>query len=692
MNLFKVGKISLAIFFLLIVYWPVSAMQFSMKYDMMDWFYPMRYLVGECLQNNLLPTWNPYTNLGYPLHTDPQSGALYPIVWLLGGLFGYSIYTIHLEFIIHIILAFYGMKKLGEEIGITENISIIVGLSYACCGFFVGNAQHLSWIISAAWLPFVICYYLRLMRLNNWQDALWLSVFSFLLLTGGYPAFIITIFYLMGIAFLVQIGIYFKKKDYASAKRFALNNGLSGFAFLLQSLVFLKFFMESMPFMVRTETLSLYDAQLLPFSPQSFLSFVLPAITGGNSGFFKTDPSMSNAYFGLFGLLFIVLYLLRKSNRKDLILWGCGIFFLLVAMGDYFFLREWLFHYVPMMNLFRYPSLFRIFALIAFLLLFGLSAQRYQQVRKNSFDWIKLRALGLVIIFLLCGLLIYAFQKSDWVFPEHWSGEAMVAFLNKSTNSQMVLIQAPIQILLLSLLLLKTFFKKGMAFMKFAVILILFDLFLSVQLNSFLTITSEANVHQLQEKLDELLAGFPIPVENVSDVSHQGGRHFYPIWYNQNIIKKKVAHNGYNNFKFKAYRAFNDKTGNKEILKNPVLFDSNNRAQDSLSVLNKGAVVITSFSPNRIEASVTFKEESEITLLQYFYPGWSATLDGEKINLFKKEDIFMAARVPEGSHHILFEFYPKHFTGYLFVSFGSFVLLLIYLWYSTVLPGSRSAN
>lgn len=679
MKLSSVGKISLAILFLLVAYWPVSFMQFSMKYDMMDWFYPMRYLVGECLQNNVLPTWNPYINLGYPLHTDPQSGALYPIVWLLGGLFGYSVYTIHLEFVIHIILAFYGMKKLSEEIGVNENISIIVGLSYACCGFFVGNAQHLSWIISAAWIPFVACYYLKLMRSNYWRDALWLSTFSFLLLTGGYPAFIITLFYLMGIAFIVRVLFYLKTKNFLAARKFFWNNCLFGFAFLLQSLAFLKFFLESLPFLVRTESLSISDAQLLPFSPSSFLSFILPFITGGNSGFFKTDPSMSNGYIGLIGFLFALLYLWKKPDWKSIILWICVIFFLLVAMGDYFFLREWLYDYVPMMNLFRYPSLFRVFALINLLLLFGLSIQRYRNIALNTRDWLKLRGLGFTLLFLLAGIFIYAFQKSNLVLPAEWSGASIVTFLNESTNSQMVLIQAPIQILLLSLLLFKTFFIKGISFIKYALILILVDLFLSVQLNSFLTIASEADVYQLQKKLDELPEAFPIPTENLSAITHQGGRHFYPIWYNQNMLRKKIAHNGYNNFKFKDYRSFTEKPDHMKILENPLLYDSGNTGVDSASIAQRGQIAITSFLPNKIEAQVSFQQDGEFTLLQYFYPGWKVKIDGEEIDAFKKEAIFLAVKVPKGEHQVVFEFYPPHFKGYLFLSGGVFILILIYL-------------
>lgn len=659
-----------------------------MKYDMMDWFYPMRFLVGECLQNNVLPVWNPYTNLGYPLHTDPQSGALYPIVWGLGYLFGYSLYTLHIEYMLHIVLAFYGMKKLAEAIGIEGNIALVIGLSYACCGFFISNAQHLSWIIAATWIPYVACYYFRLVQKNNSRDALCLSVFSSLLLTGGYPAFTITMFYLMGLAFVIQIGKQLWQRHFLAAKTFFLNNCLFGLSFVLQSLVFLKFFLEAMPFLVRTEALTLANVQLLPFSPQSFSSFVLPFMTGGHSAFFKTDMSMANAYIGLIAFVFLLRFIVKKLNLKTSILWGLGLFFLLVAMGDYFFLRAFLFHYVPMMDLFRYPALFRIFALVCFLLLAGLSLENYKSTLSSSANYSIVRWMsgalftGLVIIFS------YALSKASWAFPENLSAAALVSFFNKSTNSEMVLIQAPIQLFLLGLLFAKTYYQKGLSFVKFVLILVVVDLCLSVQLNTFLTINAEARLAPLQEKLDAFPDGFPIPAENLSTISHHGNKNYYPIWYNLNLLKKKVANNGYNNFKFRAYRTFKKQSEHLRFLEHPILFDSS-PGLDTSHAMSSADVEINSFTPTKIEANVQVSSERELTLLQYFYPGWTVRLNGKRIEPFEKEDIFLAVNVPQGKHQLEYEFYPPHFLVYAGVSLLSLMVVVGVLIFSTGMVKSR---
>lgn len=666
-----------AILFLLLTYWQVSCLQFCMKYDIMDWFYPMRYLIGECLQNNTLPVWNPYTNLGYPLHTDPQSGALYPIVWIIGYFLGYSPFTINLEYILHILFAFYGMKKLSQAIGIQDDVAVIVGMSYACCGFFAGNAQHLSWIISAAWIPYVLYFYYQLIQRNLWQDAVGLSLFSFLLLTGGYPAFIITTFYLLLIAFFIHLSTQIYKKEYANARRFLIGNCLFVLMFALQGLVFFVFLFEALPFMVRGEGLSLAQVQQLPFSPQSYISFILPFATGGNAEFYQTDISMANGYFGLIGFLFCLLIPFTKPDRKSVVLGFTGLLFLLIALGDFAFLRAWLYHFVPLMNLFMYPALFRLFALLCFLLLFGISMQKYWTGKAKAQDWKKLKYLGGALIIVFAGIFLYALQKSDFELPQHFSAKAISAFILKSTNSQMVLIQAPVQIILLSFLLFVVW-KKRLLFSKYLPRIIALDLFLSVQLNMFISVASEQRLAQLQEKTNQLPKGFPIPRENISTITHYGNGDFYPIWYNNNILLKKIAFDGYNNFKLKNFKQFNDSPGHIEKLKHPLLHWSDSSGT-GLNNVEKN-IEILSFNPTNVKAKVSLLEANQIVFLQSDYPGWQVKLDGKVIPHFQKENIFIAADIPAGNHDIEFNFYPRHFLQYLGISTFAFLIACLWLW------------
>lgn len=672
--------------FLFVAYWPISCLQYSMKFDIMDWFYPMRFLIGECLQNGVLPIWNPYINLGYPLHVDPQSGALYPIVWIIGNVFGYSPFTINLEFFLHIVFAFFGMKKLSEVFGICDDVAIIVGVGYACCGFFVGNAQHLSWIISAAWIPFVFYYYRKLMLYNAPVDALGLALFSFLLLTGGYPAFIITTFYLLLIAFLIHWSQQLYKKEFTTAWRFLANNFLFVLIFALQGITFLAFLIEGLPYMVRADGLSLEKVQMIPFSPQSYLSFVLPFATGGNKEFFQTAISMANGYFGLLGLLFFGLAFFIRPQPKIFLTGFAGVAFLIAAMGDHAFLRAWLYHYVPMMNLFMYPSLFRLFALLCFLLLFGIALQKYWRNEASEADWKRLKVLGYILLLVLLGIFLFAVQKSALFLPAGFSAKAITDFIAASNNSQMVLIQAPIQIALLAFLLF-IIQKKRDQLSKYLVIIIALDLFLSVQLNLFITAASEQSAPQLQAKVRQLPKGFPIPKEDISANMHFGDGEYYPVWYNNNMLLKKIAFDGYNNFKIKNFKQFNDSPGKIEKLRHPLVYVEN--VADTVYQNAADFVEIESFSPANVKAKVSLPSDGRVVFLQSDYPGWEVRLNDRVIPHFQKEEIFISAEIPAGDHQLEFNFYPANYLLYQGISLAAiFFTVCCLLFFTNKNPGS----
>lgn len=659
----------LAIVFILIAYWPLSLMQYSMPFDTANWFFPMRYLIGECLQNNTFPVWNPYTNLGYPIHTDPQSGALYPFVWVLGYFLGYNSYTLHLEHSIHLIFAFIGMYYLGQQIGIQKKYALLIGIIYACCGFFVGNATHLTWIISATWLPFVLLYYYRLILYNYWKDAVGLSLVLFLLLTGGYPAFMITVCYLLLIAFVVTVVKKWRVNDLIGVKKFVINNSLFFILFLLQSAVFLVYFIEMTPLLNRVGGLSLSDAQVIPFSLPSFVSFILPFVAAGNNDFFQTDLTMANAYFGLIGFSIFLFSFFNRPDKKEIYLIIIGILFLLTAIGDAFYFRGFLYHYVPLMDTYRYPSLFRLFTLIPFILVVGLSLQKIFHANVIQKNVLKFRWLVGLMILILSGFWWYTFVKNDFPHISSFAAADLLKFVQQSSLSDRFLIQGGIQIsvLLLLFILLKKTSSKYFYRLFFA--LVLFDVFAATQLNMLVTVVSDEPITQVEKKLAPLPRGFPIPKKHPIKVNQIGNGELRPIYFNTNIFRKEISRNGYNNFKLKTFSAFEKHPSFKEILNQPVLHISakaNTRQKEEINT--------TVFKPNYLKATVTLKDPAELVYLQTNYPGWKVYLNGGEIEHYTKDGIFIAAALPAGKSEIEFSFHPKHYRKLLF--FSSFIFFL----------------
>ena len=518
-------KTTLAVLAIVLFYWPVSFGVYSMKWDILNWFFPMRQLVGEMLQAHLLPLWNPYINLGYPLGIDPQSGSLYPITWLIGYFFGYSIYVIGLEFVLHTIIGFWGFKKLGQTLGWSLNTALVVGLLYAGCGFMVGNSQHLTYIVSAAWMPWILNYYFQLWDKTNLRAAAGLSLAMALLLTGGYPAFFLTISYTLLAIFLGMMIKNGLQKKYAFCKRMFVLHAFSVFLFSLQILCFIRFFVESMPLINRTEGLTFAQVQLLPFSPQGLVTLLFPFMVSSDIDFWQTDISMLNIYFGVGALVLVMTQVVFQPSKKVISIFGIGLIFMGISFGDFFFLRGWLYHSLPFMDMFRYPALFRLFFILLFLILTGIGLERLRKEKGIDFSrQLKGAAIAVAIISVI--FFIYQLNKVGFQLPEVLSATGFHNFAMEAPLATRFLLQVPLQLFFLLVFIISIQIKS----IKILYLVLVLDIFTAVQLNSFSTIICEAPTQELQDKLNLLPKEFLSATTKVIETGHLGDNRYYPIF------------------------------------------------------------------------------------------------------------------------------------------------------------------
>src|SRR3990172_7237304 len=113
-----------------LAFWQITFFVHPVKFDMIDFHYPWRYFIGECLQNGKFPLWNPYQDLGLPIHADPSSGVWYPFVWGIGYFLGYNVYTIGLEFWFHVFIAGIGFYKLAKTLKLSPPTAFIAAICY----------------------------------------------------------------------------------------------------------------------------------------------------------------------------------------------------------------------------------------------------------------------------------------------------------------------------------------------------------------------------------------------------------------------------------------------------------------------------------------------------------------------------------------------------------------------------------
>lgn len=95
-------------------------------------------------------------------------------------------------------------------------------------------------------------------------------------------------------------------------------------------------------------------------------------------------------------------------------------------------------------------------------------------------------------------------------------------------------------------------------------------------------------------------------------------------------------------------------------------------AQDSTSVVR-----ITAYEPNKLAYDVNSASGGVVVFSEIYYPGWTATVDGEDVPLGRANYILRAINVKPGSHKVELTFKPKSVTTTETIAYVSYAVLLL---------------
>jgi len=418
----------------------------------------------------------------------------------------------------------------------------------------------------------------------------------------------------------------------------------------------------------------------LPF--RALVSFLFPYSTTYSVDFFGTDFSLVNSYFGWVLLIFLVYAILLKEKRA-LVFIPAGLFMLSVAMADIFPFRKWL-SYLPFMNIFRFPVIFRYFAYTLFILAGAVGLNEFiihkRKERKLMIAVFLLLVIIFIFIFLSCLHINIGNLKRLLFFDFR-------GFNSVATLYERILLQALISLLILCMLLI-SFLR--LSFNKIVVILVvltILDMVVSVQLNINATVVQNINPGPTQKAFSSLPKGFPepvpeIPAITISDITTPG----IPfLWRNLNVYFKRPAYDGYTPYQLRTYKEAETSDSCLAILKFPLIFlsDTLNKTNtidskyyDSLSY---SKINIIAYSPSLIELLVKTDKKQLLTFLQNIYPGWKATINGKEDTILKTNLTFMSVWLNNGVNRVKFEFKPVKIIAGFYISITCFLLILLIL-------------
>lgn len=672
-------------------FWQLTFFKNIMKWDIMDINLPWRYFIAECLQNNTIPLWNPFINCGFPQHADPMTW--YPISWFIGYVFGYDLLSLQYEFLFHIFIGGVGIYKIVELYKLDQQTKLILSISFMFSGLFISNAQHLGWVVSAAWFPLVIYQYLLFCRNLNFKNGAIFILFLFFLLTGGYPGFFVITLYILTAIFIYYLISHLKEKKHV---KYIFRNFVIAVLFLLLSAVVLISSFEIAPFLTRYNMLNLNYVIEGYLPVKAIISLILPFATTTNPEYWGIDLSLINSYFGIIVFIFLIYSLLSLKRKKIKILFFIGLFFLLTAMAGTFPFRKWM-YFLPFMDLFRFPVIFRFFAYFLFIIIAGFGIHTFiKEAKKENL----LRIITLVFIIILLVSFIYnAFYIEKWKFRSFFSFD-FKTFFDTATIHDRIFLQAFLStgVLLIFLLILKKF--KANVRSLLLICLVAIDMIIATQLNIYHTVVGYESPVPTQQVIKSLPKGFPLPNmdEKIMDIR---GTNLVPIpylWRNLDIFHKKTSYTGYTPYGFSSMNKCETEGLFHSVIKNPLLYLADrlkvDNIIDSLSIDSSSSskIQIKEFNPNYVKIKVELDKRQLLTFVQNYYKGWRVYVNNKEFGLIQSNYTFMSVWLQKGENWVTFKYEPKIILIAFYIStFLLFSLMMFILTKSIKNPFQRKS-
>jgi len=644
----------------LAAFWQVAFFRNTLKWDALDISFPWRFIITATAWHGELPLWNPFQFLGFSQHSDPQTW--YPIFWLFALAGKYTLYSLSLEFLLHIFLAGWGMFRLSRSRGLLPEVALFCSIGYMFSGFFVGNAQHLGWIISGAWLPFVLEAYLRFLEKGKPRHLALTVLYLFFLFTGGYLAFFVTTVYILLGIFLWRTYREIRNKNFARLARQWKSHLLLGVIFAAVSAVVWISLLDLMPVMHRGNGISLDRALSVPFYPVDLLSLFFPAAENYSHAFWIGDQSMVNVFHGILPVMLLIAWLFTKGKKRTEWWYFAGaLFFLALSLGQSLPLRTWLYYALPLFNYFRIPALFRLFFVFFSLLLAGTFLNRMVAHHKRRLR--RMTAVALFVFPLLTSLLLFFLTGK-------LEDKALHAIFRQAVLEEI-------------LLFVFWYFVLRMKKANWRLVmpgLIFIDMLFAVQSNIHMSVIDDFRPAQTQAELNRLPKGFPFPDLNQRIATvRQRTPDIRPLWRNVPTFYKQISFKGYSPYQYRNWLALEDSSVFRVVIDHPLLFFRKGNNNDSTRI------AITGFGANYIQADVSLNEPSELIYLQNFKNGWQAFIDGKATTIQPVYRALMKIPVPAGEHHIRFRYHPTKVLEAFAVSATSFFLLVLWLLWDTFL-------
>ena len=87
--------------------------------------------------------------------------------------------------------------------------------------------------------------------------------------------------------------------------------------------------------------------------------------------------------------------------------------------------------------------------------------------------------------------------------------------------------------------------------------------------------------------------------------------------------------------------------------------------------------VIAAYEPSRLTYDVNSGKGGVLVFSEIYYPGWTATVDGEPVELGRVDYVLRALNVKPGRHEVVLSFFPKSVNTTETIAYVSYLILFL---------------
>jgi Bacterial membrane protein YfhO len=389
--------------------------------DLGTYMYPLRYSLAQSLNSGHLPLWERHIAMGFPLLANPQTATFYPphLIFLFLPFFS----AVGALLVFHYLVAAIGSFLLFRWWNYAASLALTGAILFTFGGVIVSLVNLQDHFQSAVWLPWLILAGEQCFKSQRWGAFIAFTFVSTVQFLAGSPEM-----YAMSMALLIVAtinnvdGVSYSWRTWMKSIGLVVGANVIVVALsMVQLLPTIELFFQSR----RPDGLVFQEAAMWSLNPFALLNFFwldkevdMNRFTGLHVFFDRDPPFLITYYVGAIALFGLCAWFFYSSRKERTLLLSVIAATLIVAFGSYTPVYYYLFHYVPLFRIVRFPEkyLFLTYSFLIFVVLRGINSFVQDKSEKKKGP---LLVFGSVLLVQLIAYLFCRFGMDDLVVWLH---------------------------------------------------------------------------------------------------------------------------------------------------------------------------------------------------------------------------------------------------------------------------------